>query len=70
MKGKLLRVLFAVAFAAAFTAAGYVIAQQKQSPQVRRVVTKLDDSGKAVVMIDEHTPLTAPRHPTTRPTSG
>jgi mannose-6-phosphate isomerase-like protein (cupin superfamily) len=67
MKAKLLRVLFAVAFAAAFTAAGYVIAQQKASaemrPEVRRVVTKLDESGKAVVMIDEHTPLTAPRPP-------
>jgi len=63
MKAKLLRVSFALAFAAAFTAAGYVIAQQKASPEVRRVVTKLDDSGKAVVMIDEHTPLVAPRPP-------
>ena len=63
MKSKLLRVLFFAAFAAAFTTAGYVIAQQKSSPEVRRVVTKLDDSGKAVVMIDERTPLTAPRPP-------
>jgi naringenin degradation protein FdeH len=52
-------------FAAAFAAAGYVIAQQQQkpAPEVRRVVTKLDASGKAVVMIDERTPLTAPRPP-------
>ena len=40
--------------------AGSVLAQQ---PEVRRVVTKLDASGKAVVMIDERTPLTAPRPP-------
>ena len=41
--------------------AGSVAAQQ--SPEVRRVVTKLDASGKAVVMIDEVTRLTAPRPP-------
>jgi naringenin degradation protein FdeH len=40
---------------------GYVAAQQ--APEVRRVVTKLDSSGKAVVMIDERTHLTAPRPP-------
>jgi naringenin degradation protein FdeH len=34
-----------------------------QAPEVRRVVTKLDASGKAVVMIDERTRLTAPRPP-------
>jgi mannose-6-phosphate isomerase-like protein (cupin superfamily) len=43
------------------TLAGSVLAQQ--APEVRRVVTKLDASGKAVVMIDEHAPLTAPRPP-------
>jgi len=43
------------------TLAGSVAAQQ--SPEVRRVVTKLDASGKAVVMIDERTQLTAPRPP-------
>ena len=65
MKTDLKRVLFTVAFAAASAAAGYVIAQQqdKPSPEVRRVVTRLDGSGKAVVMIDERTPLTAPRPP-------
>jgi mannose-6-phosphate isomerase-like protein (cupin superfamily) len=54
-----------VLFAAVFATAGYVIAQQEQKPgpEVRRVVTRLDASGKAVVMIDERTPLTAPRPP-------
>ena len=42
------------------TLCGSVMAQQ---PEVRRVVTKLDASGKAVVMIDERTRLTAPRPP-------
>src|SRR6478752_1299064 len=50
--------------AAAFFIAGYVVAQQKPSPEIRRVVTKLDASGKAVVMIDERTRLTASRLPT------
>jgi mannose-6-phosphate isomerase-like protein (cupin superfamily) len=35
----------------------------QQAPEVRRVVTKLDSSGKAVVMIDESARLTAPRPP-------
>jgi mannose-6-phosphate isomerase-like protein (cupin superfamily) len=34
-----------------------------QQPEVRRVVTKLDASGKAVVMIDERARLVAPRPP-------
>jgi naringenin degradation protein FdeH len=38
-------------------------AAAQQAPEVRRVVTKLDSSGKAVVMIDESTRLTAPRPP-------
>ena len=43
--------------------AGHVFAQQPLH-EVRRVVTKLDPAtGKAVVMIDERTPLTAPRPP-------
>jgi mannose-6-phosphate isomerase-like protein (cupin superfamily) len=50
--------LWAIAGAAL---AGSVLAQQ--APEVRRVVTKLDASGKAVVMIDERTRLTAPRPP-------
>src|SRR5215831_12562521 len=41
--------------------AGTAMAQQQ--PEVRRVVTALDASGKAVVMIDERTKLTAPRPP-------
>jgi naringenin degradation protein FdeH len=45
----------------ALLSAGSVFAQQ--APEVRRVVTKLDASGKAVVMIDERTRLTAPRPP-------
>ena len=43
------------------TLAGTVAAQQ--APEVRRVVTGLDASGKAVVMIDERARLTAPRPP-------
>ena len=38
-------------------------AAAQQAPEVRRVVTKLDASGKAVVMIDERARLTAPRPP-------
>jgi mannose-6-phosphate isomerase-like protein (cupin superfamily) len=48
---------------AALFCAGHVIAQQKPAPEIRRVVTKLDSSGKAVVMIDEKTRLVAPRPP-------
>src|SRR2546430_15844334 len=43
--------------------AGYVVAQQKPAPEVRRVVTKLDAQGRAVVMIDERIKLTSPRPP-------
>src|SRR5258706_6022910 len=49
--------------ALALFGAGYVVAQQKPAPEIRRVVTKLDASGKAVVMIDEKTRLGAPRPP-------
>src|SRR5437660_3322396 len=59
MKAKLSWVLFAAAFAAA----GYVIAQQKPAPEVRRVVTKLDDSGRAVVMFDGKVQLKSFRSP-------
>ena len=38
-------------------------AAAQQAPEVRRVVTQLDSPGKAVVMIDESTRLTAPRPP-------
>jgi len=57
MKRKL---AWALATAALFSA-GYVVAQQQD---IRRVVTKLDPSGKALVMIDERTPLARPRGPT------
>ena len=50
-----------VVLSVALLSAGSVFAQQ--APEVRRVVTKLDSSGKAVVMIDERTRLTAPRPP-------
>ena len=50
-----------VVLSLALLGAGSVAAQQ--APEVRRVVTKLDASGKAVVMIDERTRLTAPRPP-------
>ena len=54
MRAKLMWVVAGAALA------GSALAQQ---PEVRRVVTALDASGKAVVMIDERTHLTAPRPP-------
>jgi hypothetical protein len=48
---------------AGLVGAGYVLGQQKQAPEVRRVVTKLDESGKAMVMFDSRLQLTAPRPP-------
>jgi len=48
---------------AALFCAGYVVAQQKPAPEVRRVVTKLDDAGKAVVMFDERLPMSGVRPP-------
>ena len=61
------RKIFLAVAAAALFCAGYVVAQQKPSLEVRRVVTKLDASGKAVVMIDERidfAPESAAGHPT------
>ena len=52
-----------VSWSALSTALLYAGAVAAQQPEVRRVVTALDASGKAVVMIDERTPLTAPRPP-------
>jgi len=49
--------------AVALFCAGYVVAQQKPAPEVRRVVTKLDDAGKAVVMFDERLPMSGVRPP-------
>ena len=52
-----------LAVGAALFGAGYVVAQQREAPQIRRVVTKLDEHAKAVVMLDERTPLVRPRGP-------
>jgi len=49
--------------ALALISAGDVIAQQKPPPEVRRVVTRIDDSGKAVVMFDAVVPLASLRSP-------
>ena len=57
------RQLALIALGAALFCAGYVLAQQKEAPQVRRVVTKLDESGKAVVMLDERLPMSGVRPP-------
>jgi hypothetical protein len=52
------------AVCAALFGAGYVVAQQSPGQHdVRRVVTKLDDSGKAVVMFDSRVPLSGERPP-------
>src|SRR5258706_7296151 len=56
------RLLWAVV-GAALASAGFVLAQQKEVPEVRRVVTKLDASGKAVVMFDGKVPLKSFRSP-------
>ena len=48
---------------AALFCAGYVVAQQKPAPEVRRVVTKLDEAGKAVVMFDERVQMSGVRPP-------
>ena len=57
------RQLALIALGAALFCTGYVLAQQKEAPQVRRVVTKLDESGKAVVMLDERLPMSDVRPP-------
>ena len=52
------------ALGAALFAAGYVLAQHDPSPhQVRRVVTHLDASGKAVVLFDGEVPMSGERPP-------
>jgi len=48
---------------AALFCAGYVVAQQKPAPEVRRVVTKIDEAGKAVVMFDERVQMSGVRPP-------
>ena len=52
-----------LAIGAAVFCAGYVVAQQQDRHDIRRVVTKLDAAGRAVVMLDERTPLVRPRGP-------
>jgi len=56
------RIAWALVGAALFVA-GYVVAQQKEPSAIRRVVTKLDASGKAVVMFDDRVPMAMPRPP-------
>ena len=53
----------AVMIAALVPAANSFAQTPTTTGDVRRVVTKLDDAGKAVVMIDEKVPLTAGRSP-------
>src|SRR5258708_32202476 len=43
--------------------AGYVVGQQKPAREVRRVVTKIDEAGKAVVMFDERVQMSGVRPP-------
>jgi mannose-6-phosphate isomerase-like protein (cupin superfamily) len=57
------RQLSLIALGVALFCAGYVLAQQQEAPQVRRVVTKLDEGGKAVVMLDERLPMSGVRPP-------
>ncbi|HYY61477.1 MAG TPA: hypothetical protein VE756_08820, partial [Burkholderiales bacterium] len=52
-----------LAIGAALFCAGYVVAQQQDRHDIRRVVTKLDPAGRAVVMLDERMPLLRPRGP-------
>ena len=56
------RIVWVVVGAALF-GAGYVVAQQREQASIRRVVTKLDASGKAVVMFDDRVTLAMPRPP-------
>ena len=59
-----MRKLTSALIAGALLAGGYVAGQETQKHDIRRVVTKLDPAGKAVVMIDERTALERPRGPT------
>ena len=47
-----------VVLCALFTFSGSVIAQQQKPPEIRRVVTALDTSGKAVATFDSRLALT------------
>ena len=51
------------AVSAAVALIGSAAAQQQNPPEVRRVVTKIDSSGKAVVMLDGKVQLTSFRSP-------
>jgi mannose-6-phosphate isomerase-like protein (cupin superfamily) len=58
------RFLFLSVAAVALIAAGYAAGQQQPaSPQVRRVVTAIDKSGKAVALFDQAVPLQSFRSP-------
>src|SRR5258706_12762123 len=48
---------------AALFCAGYVVAQQKPAPEVRRVVTQIDETGKAGGMFDERVQMSGVRPP-------
>jgi mannose-6-phosphate isomerase-like protein (cupin superfamily) len=57
------RVLALSVAAIAFIAAGYAMGQQKKPAEVRRVVTTIDNGGKAVVLFDGAVPLETMRSP-------
>ncbi len=54
--------VFAV-LGAVLMSAGLAAAQQQKPPEIRRIVTGLDPSGKAIVMFDSAVPLTSLRSP-------
>ena len=58
------RVVLSLVLGVILLSVGPTVAQQQQKPaEVRRVVTKLDASGKAVVMFDSAVPLKSLRSP-------
>jgi len=57
------RIVLLSILAAAVTFSGPLAAEDKKPPEVRRVVTKIDASGKAVVMFDSAVPLKSLRSP-------
>jgi mannose-6-phosphate isomerase-like protein (cupin superfamily) len=67
MEGSMKRIWIAGALAALTVGAAAMVAATAQTPaktgELRRVVTKLDESGKAVVMSDDSIPLLASRSP-------
>src|SRR5215813_15490810 len=57
------RIVLLSILAAAVTFSGPLAAEDKKPPEVRRVVTKIDASGKAVAMFDSVVPLKSLRSP-------